>query len=367
MKNVISFFKESLKQIQIIIVISFTIIILTLFLFKTKLGIKAVVCFGTDIRQAEKITFNVKDIANIYPIYNRSSYIIKEVGEKASKEENKNAPGIYDNGFNISSVDTTEVISKKTNMDFDIKETEELQRINIYGMSFLNYSSKRSINFELLLKKNITLTKKSDSIFTYTTHTSESYKNSDRFKFEYSGIYRSRDARYNMLEVATQFDKALREKGMTSIFNTTPHDYGSYEIAYTNSRKTFESVLKDNGRVGIAIDMHRDAQNNLDYGPVVDVKGKKVAQLMFVMGVGTDKYTNQYWEDNLALAVQLQKLGEEMYPGLFKPMIIRDSKYNQDLTKNSFLIEVGATGNTIEEASLSARCLANILNKYYNN
>ena len=59
-------------------------------------------------------------------------------------------------------------------------------------------------------------------------------------------------------------------------------------------------------------------------------------------------------------------LANKIYPGLFRPMIIRDSVYNQDLMANSFLIEVGATGNTIEEAKLSTRCLANLLNIMYN-
>ncbi len=372
MKYVISFFNAIVREIKIILTVTIILAIIFTIMFKTKLGMKSIVCFGTNIRQAEKIEFEIKDIAKIYPIYNETSYVIKKenIGiEKASKEEkkSKSVAGVYDNGFNLSSVDTTEVVSTKTAIALDIKNGNDVQRINIYGMTLLNYSSKKNINFESLAKRKITLTKRSDSIFIYTTHTSESYKNSDRFKFEYSGTYRSRDAKYNMLEIGSQFDKALREKGMNTIFNTTPHDYGSYEIAYTNSRRTFESVLKNSGRVGVAIDMHRDAKNDLDYAPIVEVKGKKVAQLMFVMGVGTDTYINEYWEDNLALAIQLQKLGEEMYPGLFRPMIIRNSKYNQDLTKNSFLIEIGATGNTIEEASLGARCLANILNKYYNN
>lgn len=371
MKYIVSFFKNITEKIQMIFTISIVLILISVFMFKTTLGKKAIVCFGTDIRQAEKMDFKIKDIAKIYPIYNDKSYVISS--DKSSTTNTKDSgkekatAGIYDNGFNISSVDTAELIDERTNINLEIKDTTGLQKINIYGMSLLNYSSKNNIDYEALAKRKITLTKKSDSVLIYTTHTSESYKNSERYKFEYSGTYRSRDARYNMLEIATQLDIALKEKGMNSIFNTTPHDYGSYEIAYTNSRKTFELVIKQNGRVGVAIDVHRDAQNNLDYGPTVEVRGKKVAQLMFVMGVGTDKYTNEYWEDNLALAIQLQKLGEEMYPGLFKPMIIRNSKYNQDLTKNSFLIEVGATGNTIEEASLGARCLANILNKYYNN
>ena len=34
-----------------------------------------------------------------------------------------------------------------------------------------------------------------------------------------------------------------------------------------------------------------------------------------------------------------------MYPGLFKTMIVRNSRYNQHLGKAACIIEVGATGN----------------------
>ena len=46
-------------------------------------------------------------------------------------------------------------------------------------------------------------------------------------------------------------------------------------------------------------------------------------------------------------------------------MIIRNSIYNQDIKENSFLVEVGASGNTLDEAKLATRCLANLLNILY--
>ena len=58
-------------------------------------------------------------------------------------------------------------------------------------------------------------------------------------------------------------------------------------------------------------------------------------------------------------------LANKIYPGLFRPMIIRNSIYNQDIKSNSFLVEVGASGNTIDEAKLATRCLANLLNILY--
>ena len=302
---------------------------------------------------------------NSAPFKNLKTYsddIVKNEVENVDKAGKKCSTEL-----NISLIDTVEVVSKKDKDNLSVTESGNVQKINVYGMSISNYSSKRNIDILSLFSKNITLTKKSDPVLIYCTHTSESYTNSERYKFDYSSTYRSRDAKYNMLSVANILSTALEERNIQTIFETTPHDYGNYEIAYTNSRKTIENAMQQNERIGLSIDVHRDALGDLTQGTTVEIKGQKVARLMFVMGVGTDSYANKYWEDNLALALQLQKLGEEMYPGLFRGLIIRNSKYNQDLIKHSFLVEVGTTGNTLEEAYFGARCLANILNKFYNN
>ena len=52
-----------------------------------------------------------------------------------------------------------------------------------------------------------------------------------------------------------------------------------------------------------------------------------------------------------------------MYPGLFKPIVVRSSRYNQHLTKCSSIIEVGATGNTLDEANTSMKYLAKVLSE----
>ena len=41
----------------------------------------------------------------------------------------------------------------------------------------------------------------------------------------------------------------------------------------------------------------------------------------------------------------MQEKANELYPGLFKPIILRNSRYNQHLAKAACIIEVGATGN----------------------
>ena len=229
-----------------------------------------------------------------------------------------------------------------------------------------NDSSSTDIDYSKLISdSNIILTKKSDKILLYNTHTSESYANSEKFTFEYTGIRRTTDANYNMLRIAKELNNNLNEKGFNSIQDTTPHDYGTYTSAYAKSRITLQNAISSYGGFGLAIDVHRDAIENLDFRPTVNIRGVEVARIMLVIGAGSRDNKNPYFEDNLKLALKLQYIGEKIYPGLFRTMYIRNSIYNQDLNKYSLLIEVGASGNSIEEAQMATRCITNLLNIIY--
>ena len=52
-----------------------------------------------------------------------------------------------------------------------------------------------------------------------------------------------------------------------------------------------------------------------------------------------------------------------------RPILFSERKYNMDLTKNSFLLEVGTEANTLDEACYSGRLFADglsdlLLNNY---
>ena len=51
-----------------------------------------------------------------------------------------------------------------------------------------------------------------------------------------------------------------------------------------------------------------------------------------------------------------------MYPGLFRDIHLSTSRYNQHMSDKAVILEVGATGNTIEEAQASMKYFAAILN-----
>ena len=79
---------------------------------------------------------------------------------------------------------------------------------------------------------------------------------------------------------------------------------------------------------------------------------------MLVMGSDRGSLSHERWQKNLALAVKLQAQLEGAYPGLCRPIQLKESRYNQDLSMGALLVEVGTAGNTRQEALVAAEYLA---------
>ena len=204
------------------------------------------------------------------------------------------------------------------------------------------------------------------TVLIYHTHTCESYTPSEKYNYTMTGNYRTTDNNYNMVRVGNELKKYLEEKGFTVIHNTTCHDYPAYSGSYDRSYTTIQGVLNEKSNIGLVIDLHRDAVGDgTSYGPTVKVNGESVAQLMFVIGTNGGGLEHPNWTQNLKTAVKIQETGNIIYPGLFRPMIVRNSRYNQHISTGASIIEVGATGNTLEECLLSMQCLANVLDEAF--
>ena len=121
-------------------------------------------------------------------------------------------------------------------------------------------------------------------------------------------------------------------------------------------------------KADIIIDLHRDAIGSReDYAPTVKIGDDYAAQLMFVIGTNAGGLYHPNWNQNLKFAVMLQQKAEEMYPGLFKPLMLTTSRYNQHTGKFASIIEVGATGNTLEQCLTSMKYLARVLDEILKN
>lgn len=173
---------------------------------------------------------------------------------------------------------------------------------------------------------------------------------------------RSMDTSENMIAIGEAFCSTLSKNGVSAIQCRIMHDKEDYNTSYANSRKSIEEYLEEFPSIKYVIDIHRDSLTSND-GTKTKVMSKdidKCAQVMLVNGTVFDN-----WEDNLSLALKFKKAMDEKYPSLSRPIYLRNSRYNLDLTRGSLLLEVGTCANTLEEAlkaaELSAECFASVI------
>ncbi len=53
--------------------------------------------------------------------------------------------------------------------------------------------------------------------------------------------------------------------------------------------------------------------------------------------------------------------------GLFRELNLSSSRYNQHVSNGAMIIEVGATGNSLEEAKNAMKYLAEVINSFKEN
>ena len=250
-------------------------------------------------------------------------------------------------------------IPKVANTEIVTERNINARVTDSYGTTKIDNQSNYTITEEMLIPDVEIQSKK--NILIYHTHTCESYTPCETYNYTMTGNYRTTDDNYNVIRVGTELTTYLTQKDFNVVHDGTYHDYPSYSGSYTRSLETAKKLLEEK-EAGIVLDIHRDALGNGDtYGPTVMVNGQRVAQLMFVIGTDGGGLEHPNWVQNLKIAVKIQEKANEMYPGLFRPMIIRNSRYNQHVSPGASIIEVGATANTLGECLLSMQCLANVL------
>ena len=214
------------------------------------------------------------------------------------------------------------------------------------------------------MEPNITIDNKNVVIF--HTHSCESYTPSEKFQYNTTGTYRTTDLNYTVTRVGTELETELKKYNIPVVHNTSYHDYPSYSGSYGRSMATIENLLISHSNTDIIIDLHRDAIADTSYAPSVKIGDEVVSQLMFVIGTDGGGLEHPDWQKNLQFAIKVQQKANELYPGLFRPILLRNSRYNQQLGKAACIIEVGATGNTLEQSMASMKYLAKVLSLIQN-
>ena len=195
------------------------------------------------------------------------------------------------------------------------------------------------------------------------THGSEAYTPDGADTYVATGECRTTDTEKSVVRVGDEIAKVLTEMGLTVVHDTGLYDYPEYNGAYDRSLAAVEDWLEQYPTIQVVLDVHRDALIGADgtvYKPITTINGESCAQVMLVMGSNA-LYDHPGWLENLALAVQVQKEMNTLWPTLARPIGLRENRYNQQTAPGAMLVEVGSHGNTLQEALAAARMFARAL------
>ena len=190
------------------------------------------------------------------------------------------------------------------------------------------------------------------------SHGSESYL--AQAGYTESSPYRTHDRDHNMVSIGEALAVKLRSQGIGVIHDTTMHDVPDYNGAYANSRSAIGKYLEAYPSIRLVLDLHRDASSNDAHQLTTHarVDGEDSAQLMLVIGTSHDG-----WQRNMSCAVQLHALLEKTWPGLCRSIDFRTGRFNQDMGPVTILVEVGAAGDTRQEALIAVDALGETIAK----
>ena len=189
-------------------------------------------------------------------------------------------------------------------------------------------------------------------VYIYSTHPTETFKNTEL------SIH---NIEPNIKEVSFVLKEKLENLGVKTIVEEASipnylkeHNY-NYNQSYIASRYYVEKANKNNPNIDLFIDLHRDA---LEYKhSVATIDNNKYAKIMFVVGLNHDDY-----QSSLNVADKLNKYLNKNYSGISRGIYQNKSAtYNQNVTNNMILIELGGNNNELSEVLNSVDALASAI------
>ncbi len=219
--------------------------------------------------------------------------------------------------------------------------------------------SRQSVQFNIEVNSN------EPQVLIMHTHTTESFEPYERTYYDSSFGYRTTDSSKNVVMIGDAITKELNDAGINTIHSTTIHDYPSYTGSYDRSATTIKELLRQYPSIKVVLDIHRDALSRDGdlLQPIVEVDGKKSAQIMIVSGCDDGTMNMPNYLQNFRFATLIQKYLYSDYGDLARPILFDYRHYNQDLTTGSLLVEVGTHGNTLEQVRYAGHLFGKSLAK----
>ncbi len=148
----------------------------------------------------------------------------------------------------------------------------------------------------------------------------------------------------------------VEDANLTEFLSLNGWDYAS---SYKASRVFILDKKNRYPSIKYFVDIHRDSVSKDSSTTVIN--GKSYAKILFVVGLEHNNY-----KSNLEIAERVNDISNEYYPGLSKGILKKcgegvDGVYNQDISPNSMLIEVGGVYNNIDEVLNTTEAISDIL------
>lgn len=196
-------------------------------------------------------------------------------------------------------------------------------------------------------------------LYIYNTHQTEGYQ-------------KSNNASYNITPSVLMASYILRESlndlGIPSMVETNDiaellrvHSW-KYSYSYAASKILLEDAIRKNPSLVYFIDLHRDS---MSYDiTTTTIEDKKYAKVLFVIGKDHPNY-----EKNLKMAEAINDYIKNVNPKLTRGISQKGGSgvngiYNQNISPNAILIELGGQYNNITEINNTLSILADAIYHY---
>jgi stage II sporulation protein P len=180
------------------------------------------------------------------------------------------------------------------------------------------------------------------------THTSEEYMKADGSSFK--GLN-------SVVSVGESINAKLNAAGLSAVHCTVIHDADDVN-AYISARETIKTMLQIYPSIKYVIDVHR--MDREEDGRIVKTLSE-VGSAQMKITVSADGTTGRNWQDGLALAIALRQELNSDGKALCAPTVLSAGRYNSDLCRYYLMLDVGARGNTTEEAMAAGEYFAEAL------
>lgn len=196
-------------------------------------------------------------------------------------------------------------------------------------------------------------------LYIYNTHQSEGYQ-------------KSNNASYNITPSVLMASYILRESlndlGIPTMVETNDItellriNSWKYSYSYAASKILLEDAINKNPSLSYFIDLHRDS---MSYEVTTTTyQNKKYAKVLFVIGKDNPNY-----EKNLKMAESINNYIKKINPDLSRGISLKGGSgvngiYNQNISPNAILIEIGGQYNNITEINNTLTILAEAIREY---